>query len=56
MKETSEKFQKEKIEIFDLERYLFEFIGFEIKNNKLNMDSYLNDFDHFLDHNLNEKQ
>ena len=56
VKETSEKFQKEKIEIFDLERYLFEFIGFEIKNNKLNMDSYLNDFDHFLDHNLNEKQ
>lgn len=55
VKETSEKFQKEKIEIFDLERYLFEFIGFEIKNNKLNVDAYLNDFDHFLDHNSNEE-
>lgn len=56
VKETSQELQKEKIEIFDLERYLFEFIGFEIKNNKLNVDAYLNDFDHFLDHNSNEKQ
>lgn len=49
MSDTCLKYNKEIKYLFDLERYLFEFLGFEVKNNKTNINKYLSGFDSFFD-------
>lgn len=46
--DTCLKYNKEIKDLFELERYLFEFLGFEVKNNKTNINKYLSGFDSFL--------
>jgi hypothetical protein len=49
MSDTCLKYNKKIKDLFELERYLFEFLGFEVKNNKTNINKYLSGFDRFFD-------
>ena len=46
--DTCLKYNKEIKDLFELERYLFEFLGFEVKNNQTNINKYLSGFDSFF--------
>lgn len=51
--DTCLKYNKEVTYLFVLEKYLFEYLGFEIKDNKTNIEKYLSKFDRFF--NMKEK-
>lgn len=51
--DTCLKYNKEVTYLFVLEKYLFEYLGFEIKDNKPNIEKYLSKFDRFF--NMKEK-
>lgn len=48
MSDTCLKYNKEIKDLFELERYFFEFLGFELKSNKTNINKYLSGFDSFF--------